>query len=61
MHNSQLFERSSHQYVISMITTIIQNSEFTMHNYDYYYTLCLLLQVTCSLVNSFTYELMNYH
>ena len=22
-----------------------------MHNYDYYYTLCLLLQVTCSLVN----------
>jgi len=51
MHNSQLFERSSHQYVISMITTIIQNSEFTMHNYDYYYTLCLLLQVTCSLVN----------
>ena len=29
-----------------------------MHNYDYYYILCLLLQVTCSLVNSFTYELM---
>ena len=32
-----------------------------MHNYDYYYTLCLLLQVTRKPVNSFTYELMNYH
>ena len=30
-----------------------------MHNYDYYYTLCLLLQVTCSLVNLQTRLLMN--
>ena len=36
IHNSELFERSSHQYVIIMITTVSCD---------------LLLQATCKLVN----------
>ena len=38
IQNSQLFERSSHQYVIIMITILIHNSQFIIHNYDYRYS-----------------------
>ena len=42
---------------IIMITTIIHNSEFKIHNYDYYCLLYLLLQATCLLVHSLTRQL----
>ena len=40
-----------------MITISIHNSEFIIHNYDYFCLLYLLLQATCSLVNLFTCQL----
>ena len=43
----------------SFISSVIQNSKFIIHNYDYYYLLYLLLQATCLLVYSFTRQL-NY-
>ena len=43
----------------NFIALIIQNSKFIIHNYDYFCLLYLLLQATCSLVNSFTRQL-NY-
>jgi len=34
-----------------MITIVIHNSQFIIHNYDYFRLLCLLLHITCELVN----------
>ena len=41
-----------------MITTIIQNSQFRIHNYDYYCLLYSLMQATCLLVNLSTRKLL---
>ena len=43
-----------------MITISIHNSEFIIHNYDYFYPLYLLLQTTCLLANLSTRQL-NVH
>ena len=43
-----------------MITILIHNSEFIIHNYDYFCLLYLLLQTTCLLVNLSTRQL-NIH
>ena len=44
----------------SFISSVIQNSKFIIHNYDYYYLLYLLLQATCLLVYLFTRSLVNF-
>ena len=40
-----------------MITIVIHNSQFIIHNYDYFRLLCLLLHITCELVNLSTRQL----